>query len=218
MNDLPADWLDRLRRMDRSPTALAERKLFQELNPDLAHTPILSQPPSKPRPASVLIPILNRSEGPTILFTVRAPTMPSHAGQISLPGGGPKPPDATPVDTALREASEEVGLSAAHVEVVAQFAPHHGGLGYRVTPVVGWVADVPDLIACDREVSAMFEVPLLHILNREQHIVETRNAAGTDYQMYAVPYDTGEEVHHIWGLTAGILHTLALAFEEEADG
>ncbi|RFB03973.1 CoA pyrophosphatase [Parvularcula marina] len=203
---------DRLLALGRTAAGQAERPLFHELNPDRDYSPILKSPPQNPRPASVLIPVLNRPQGHTVLFTVRSPTMPSHAGQISFPGGGPKDGDQGPVETALREASEEVGLPADAVEVASVFGEHHGGLGYRVTPVVGIVRTPPEIRICTREVDEAFEVPLSFLTDLGNHIVIDKAFRGIDYRMYAIPYDDAGTERHIWGLTAGILHTLALAW------
>ena len=203
---------DRLRGLRFTAAGRAERPLFRELNPSMEHSPILKAAPQKPRPASVLIPILSRGESHTVLLTVRAPTMPSHAGEISFPGGGPRKGDVTPVDTALREAHEEVGISRDHIDVMSQFGPHHGGLGYIVTPVVGLVNEPPEIRPCAREVSEAFEVPLDHFLNLDNHVVVDRRFGEIDYKMFAVPYGGGENRRFIWGLTAGILHTFAMAW------
>ncbi|MEM6914308.1 MAG: hypothetical protein AAF511_10065, partial [Pseudomonadota bacterium] len=82
-------WQDQITQGLAMPEAKRERFLFQELNPQLAHAPILTTPPKAPRPAAVLIGVRGGAD-PTVVLTVRAPTMPSHAGQISLPGGTPK--------------------------------------------------------------------------------------------------------------------------------
>ena len=206
------DWRDQLRDIGSSAAAQIDRNLFKDLNPDQDHSPILASPPTTPRPASVLIPVVDRQAGPTILMTVRTPTMPSHAGQISFPGGGPKGGDQTPIDTALREAHEEVGINPDWVTVTAKLGVHFGGLGYAVTPVVGLVAPAGHLRRCEREVDEIFEVPLDHFLKLDNHIVERRTFREQPYRMFAVPYHDDGENRHIWGLTAGILHTFAHAY------
>lgn len=211
MNDL----LAQLRAAPGRAAALSDRKLFEALNPEMSHAPILDAPPERYRPASVLIPVIDRDD-PTVLFTVRTPTMPSHAGQISFPGGGPKPGDDGPVGTALRETREEVGIDADHVEVLGSLGVHFGGMGYAVTPVIGLVHTDADCVPCPREVAEVFEVPLAHLADRAAHVIEQRTFSGTDYAMYAVPsVDTQGRQRHVWGLTAGILETFARAMNDD---
>ena len=198
------NWQRRLVTAMKHQEAMRERQLFAELNPGLAHSPIMKQAPTNPKPAAVLIPIIDRREGPSVLFTLRTPDMPSHPGQISFPGGGIKPPDDGPVTTALRETQEEVGIPSGAVEVVGQFGVHFGGLGYAVTPVVGIIHPDQSFDPCPREVAEIFEVPLEFLLDPTNHIVEDRTYKGVDYKMFAVPYQNWR----IWGLTAGIIHTL----------
>ncbi len=193
-----------------TPDASRERHLFKELNPGLAHSPILKKEPPKPKPAAVLIPIIDRDTGPTVLFTLRTPDMPSHPGQISFPGGGLKETDNGSVATALRETEEEVGIDRNDVEVLGQFGVHFGGLGYAVTPVVGVIHPDQSFDPCPREVAEIFEVPLAFLANPENHVVEDRQFEGTDYKMFAVPYMKWR----IWGLTAGIIHTLTNILHE----
>lgn len=210
-------WRDPLRALPQRQASGVERFLFKELNPTADRSAILLNKDAPPRTAAVLVPILPRGTdggGPSVLFTVRAKTMPSHAGEISFPGGGAQPSDGTLVNTALRETSEEVGVPAQAVEVVGTFGVHHGGRGFAVTPVVGIIDPGAKIVPCDREVAEVFDVPLAHLADPANHIVETRTLAGFSYQMFAVPYDDGRTVRHIWGLTAGILDTFAKAYND----
>ncbi|MGV6820249.1 MAG: NUDIX hydrolase [Parvularcula sp.] len=197
--------------------ALQERHLFFELNPDIPYPPILKEPVREAKPASVLIPIRMHPQGPAIVMTVRPATMPSHPGEICFPGGGPKAEDRTPVDTALREAEEELGIPKAEMDVVGTLGPHFGGLGFVVTPVVGLIrSDVP-ICPCEREVDDVFEVPLSAARARTRHIIETRHRNNIDYRMFAFPFHEGTPPRHIWGLTAGILDTLSRALNGTED-
>lgn len=208
---------DRLFELGSTMAARRSRMLFRELNPGLDYPPILDSPPKRLRPASVLIPILQREEGYRVLFTVRSPTMPSHAGEISFPGGGPREEDSDEEATALREAHEEVGIAPDHVTVTARFGPHIGGLGYSVTPVVGLVRRPPEVKPCTREVAEAFEVPLDHLLELDNYKVIDRTIRDVSYRMTAVPYqDEAGREWFIWGLTAGIVHTLALAWHDRS--
>ncbi|MBI1394070.1 MAG: CoA pyrophosphatase [Alphaproteobacteria bacterium] len=187
-------------------TAQRVRSLFAEINPHLVGDALFESRWSDVRKdAAVLVPIIPRREGATVLLTVRSSDMPSHAGQISFPGGRTHPEDATPVDTALRETEEEVGIPRHAVDVVGALGVHQGGLGYSVTPVVGIVDPTVRFALCDREVAEAFEVPLDFVADLSNHVTERRSHKGVDYNMFAAPYGR----YHIWGLTAGILRTLA---------
>lgn len=140
-----------------------------------------------------------------MLLTVRSSDMPSHAGQISFPGGKAHPEDQDRIATALREANEEVNISPSFVQVVGTLGVHEGGLGFAVTPVVGIVDPAAPIRACPREVAEIFETPLSWLADLANHKVEDREHEGIKYKMFAAPYGR----FHIWGLTAGILRTLA---------
>ena len=215
MSGRPQDWREALRAAPRRAAARAERDLFRVLNPGMSHAPIMKQRPRTYRPASVLIPVIDRPHGPTVLLTVRTDGMPSHAGQIGLPGGGPKPGEDA-VDAALREAWEEVGIAPGHVEVTGTLGVHLGGLGFAVTPVIGLVHTDADMQPCPREVAEMFEVPLSVVTDRARHLVVPKTFSGTPYRMYAMPYteEDGRE-RDVWGLTAGILETFCRAYRDD---
>lgn len=206
-----ADWRTRLRTSFEVPLARRERRLFDELNPGLDHSPILDRQVRTPRPASVLIGIRDNDD-PSVVMTLRSPTMPSHAGQISLPGGTPKDEDDGAVGTALRETHEEVGIAPDALEVLGHYGPHYGGLGYVVTPVVALIDPAATILPEPREVSEAFEVPLRTLMDPANHVIEKRHFRDVPYNMYAVPsYDTDGSLRNIWGLTAGILRTLSEA-------
>jgi 8-oxo-dGTP pyrophosphatase MutT (NUDIX family) len=158
----------------------------------------------KPAAASVLVPLVDRPEGLTVLLTVRSAGLKHHAGQISLPGGRLEATDTGAVAAALRETEEEIGLQRRFVEVIGYLPDHLVISGYRVTPVVGFVTPGFELTLDAREVVGAFEVPLTHVLNPANHGLRERSAGTETFQVYDIPY--GE--HRIWGATAGILMTL----------
>jgi 8-oxo-dGTP pyrophosphatase MutT (NUDIX family) len=153
------------------------------------------------RPASVLIPIIEREPGLTVLFTRRTDHLQAHAGQISFPGGGAEASDESPVATALRETEEEIGLPAHHVEVLGRLAEHPTVTGYRVTPVVGLVRPPFELRLDKYEVAEIFEVPLAFLLDPGNHRRDRMVREGSVHEFDAVPYGP----HYIWGATAAML-------------
>lgn len=155
-------------------------------------------------PAAVLIPIVVRASGMTVLLTQRTAHLRDHAGQVSFPGGRCESCDATAVDTALREAHEEVGVAPAQVEVLGHLPDYVTGTGFRVTPVVGLVHPPLNLRLDDFEVADVFEPPLeflLDVANHQRHRIEVRGALR---EYWAVPWND----RYIWGATAGMLVSL----------
>jgi len=183
---------------------LPAREPFRELNPHLVDTPEFENRNTARKPASVLIPILDRAE-PTILLTVRSPRTPTHAGQVSLPGGRVQAGDRDRAHTALRETEEEVGIPQADVRVIGDLGDHFGGLGYCVTPYVGVVNAAAPLIACPREVAEIFEVPLNFVLDLDNHGFTEKDHNGHRLKHFALQY----RHYNIWGLTGGILRSFA---------
>ncbi|MDE0172089.1 MAG: CoA pyrophosphatase [Defluviicoccus sp.] len=155
-------------------------------------------------PAAVLVPIVERGDAPTVLFTRRTDHLKSHSGQISFPGGRMEERDATPEATALRETREEVGLSEGDIEVLGRLAVRETGTGYRVVPVVGMLAPPLSLVPDENEVAEIFEVPLDFLIDPANRRFETRVRGNVERQFYAIPY----EEYFIWGLTARILVNL----------
>ncbi|HLS84867.1 MAG TPA: CoA pyrophosphatase [Burkholderiales bacterium] len=152
-------------------------------------------------PAAVLVPIVTRAEGFTVLFTRRTIHLKAHAGQVSFPGGRVEPGDASPEFTALRETQEEIGLAPERVEVLARLPDYHTRTGYRVAPVVGLVAPPLELAPDPREVEEVFEVPLAFLLDTRNHRRRTREFQGQTVGFYEMPYGS----HYIWGATAGMI-------------
>jgi len=151
--------------------------------------------------AAVLVPLVNRSEGLTVLLTQRSADLPDHPGQISFPGGRVEPEDRDARIAALREAEEEIGLPRDRVSLLGQLSEYETVTGYRVTPVVGWV-EPPFVVKPDPvEVADVFEVPLAFLMepaNQQRHF---RMLGDMRRDYYAIPY--GER--YIWGATAAML-------------
>jgi 8-oxo-dGTP pyrophosphatase MutT (NUDIX family) len=153
-------------------------------------------------PAAVLVPLIERSDGYTVLLTQRTAHLEHHAGQISFPGGRAEEGDASPVETALREAEEEIGLQRRHVVEIAGFLDLYQTVtGFLVTPVVGLVTPPFDLRLDAFEVAEAFEVPLEFILDPRHHEHRSMSYKGQQRRYYVIPY----EDRFIWGATAAML-------------
>ncbi|HUP98617.1 MAG TPA: CoA pyrophosphatase [Usitatibacter sp.] len=155
------------------------------------------------KPAAVLLLVVNHPGEPTVVFTQRTAHLSAHAGQIALPGGSCDEEDCTPERTALREAEEELGISADCVEILGMLPEYRTSTGFAVTPVVGW-AEPPMTYRPDpHEVADVFEVPLAFLLDEKNHRYESAFYKGRMRHYWAMPY--GERF--IWGATAGMLVT-----------
>jgi len=162
--------------------------------------------PSILRPAAVLVPLVLRRDGVKVALTLRQPHLSEHAGQVSFPGGRIDPTDVTAAAAALREAQEEIGLEAKYVESIGWLDPHVTITGYRVAPLVGFVA--PDVVwqPSAGEVAEVFEVPITFFLNPAScRIAEGRLPSEEPRRYYIYNY----EHRNIWGATAAMLVNLA---------
>ena len=153
------------------------------------------------RPAAVLVPVIRRETGLTVLFTQRTDHLHDHAGQISFPGGRAEAHDASPAATALRETFEEIGLPDTQVELLGALHAYTTVTGYHVTPVVGLVYPPLQLRLDEFEVAEAFEVPLAFFLDPGNHQRNTLQYQGRTRHYYAMPF----ERRYIWGATAGML-------------
>lgn len=159
----------------------------------------------KTRPAGVLVALVDRPEGLQVLLTRRTDHLHHHAGQISFPGGRKEDSDATLVDTALREANEEIGLDSRLVTILGQLPQYVTLTRFAITPVVGVIAPPFDLRADPFEVADIFEVPLAYLADTTKHERHFREENGVRRGFYAIPYND----RFIWGATAGILVNFA---------
>jgi len=157
-----------------------------------------------PRPAAVLIGLVERETGVNVLLTRRSDTLRSHTGQVALPGGR-QDEGEQPWETALREAHEEVGLEPRFVNLIGLSTPYETGSGYLITPVVGFIRAGFSLTPNPDEVADIFETPfgfLMDPANYEER--EGRTPSGETRRFYATTHDE----RYIWGATAGILRAL----------
>ncbi len=168
---------------------------------------------ARSRSAAVLVPLIDRPAGMTVLLTQRTEHLTDHAGQISFPGGRTEPHDRDAVETALRETEEEIGLARAQIEVVGCLDTCMTGTGFSVVPVVG-VIDAPFEIAAltldSFEVAEAFEVPLDFVLDPSNHERRMAVRRGERREFYVLPF----EDRYIWGATARMLVNLHEVLQE----
>jgi 8-oxo-dGTP pyrophosphatase MutT (NUDIX family) len=155
------------------------------------------------RPAAVLIPVVDHPQ-PTVLLTQRSAHLNDHAGQISFPGGKIDAADASPLDAALREAEEEIGLGREFVDPIGYLDLYGTGFGFRILPTVARVRPGFKLRINHSEVDDAFEVPLAFLMDPANHQVHSKEFRGMERSYYAMPF----EERYIWGATAGILRVL----------
>jgi 8-oxo-dGTP pyrophosphatase MutT (NUDIX family) len=193
------DWVRRhLDPLESYQTERPHRSDF-DLNPEMA-------PADGPDlvPAAVLVPLVEREKGLSVLLTRRADTLRRHTGQVALPGGRIDPGE-TPWEAALREAEEEIGLARDHVELAGLSTRYRTGTGYLITPVVGFVTPPIALSPNPQEVAEIFETPFRFLMDPANH--ERRyydQPTGERRYFYAMTHE--ERV--IWGATAGVLRAL----------
>ncbi len=158
------------------------------------------------RPSAVLVALFEVDGDTRLVLTKRPDTMPSHQGQIAFPGGKQDPAlDADLVDTALREAEEEIALGREHVDVIGRL----DGVGtmasqFVITPFVGLLDAPVEFVAHPREVVSVFDVAVRELLGADVFRRErwTLGGAPRDMDFYELPGET------VWGATARMLTNL----------
>ncbi|HTH94887.1 MAG TPA: CoA pyrophosphatase [Rhodocyclaceae bacterium] len=155
-------------------------------------------------PAAVLIPLVLREDGMTVLLTERAKHLKDHAGQVSFPGGRCEPEDLSPIHAAIREANEEVGLLPQQIEVIGSLPVYDTGTGFEVVPVLALVQPPLEIALDDFEVDSVFEVPLSFVFDQANHQRHRIEARGQLRDFWALTWDG----HYIWGATAAMLVSL----------
>jgi len=164
----------------------------------------MKRPDDTPISAAVLVALIERPAGPAIIFTRRTMTVATHKGQISFPGGTAEPGDTSPIDTAQREAREEIGLDPAHVQFIEYLPQVFTHTGFVVTPVLARIETAPEYALQHDEVEQVFEVPLAYL--RAAGTLEIRETLFGDTAFTDYRFTTDEGV--IWGMTGRILYEL----------
>lgn len=154
--------------------------------------------------AAVLIAITDRAQ-PGLILTQRPETMRRHPGQVAFPGGRIDPEDANAIEAALREAEEEVALPRAKVHIIEALPVYRTITGFEITPVIGLIPPDLPLVPHDREVAAVFEVPLAFLLDPANRIEQRVMVEGTERRYFEIMW--GER--RIWGATAAMLANLS---------
>lgn len=174
--------------------------------PELLAEPRFSH--REPVHASVLVPLVRRDTGLTVLLTERTIHLSSHSGQVAFPGGKADPEDSDAIDTALREAEEEIGLERRFVHVLGTLPIYTTGSAFLVTPVVALVDVAHTVTPSPHEVADVFEVPLSFLMSPANHRHHAVEWAGARREWLSMPYQDGAVERFVWGATAGILRNL----------
>jgi 8-oxo-dGTP pyrophosphatase MutT (NUDIX family) len=156
--------------------------------------------------AAVLVPLVTRDHGLSVILTKRGNHLPTHAGQIAFPGGRCEDSDVDVGATALREAHEEIGLDPSLVTLIGVSDAYETVTRFAVTPVVGLVDPAASLTPDPSEVDEIFEVPLAFLMDPANHVPQERTYEGIIRRFYAMPYGD----YYVWGATAGMLRALYL--------
>jgi 8-oxo-dGTP pyrophosphatase MutT (NUDIX family) len=157
------------------------------------------------RPAAVLVALLEDPTGPQVILTRRSAALRHHPGQIAFPGGKVDPGDDGAEGAALREAQEEIGLDPGNVEILGCLPAHETVTGFTVTPVLARIREPFAWRPEAGEVDEVFAVPLAHVADPVNYLVEGRIWRGSLRRYYVVPWGP----YYIWGATARILRRLA---------
>jgi 8-oxo-dGTP pyrophosphatase MutT (NUDIX family) len=155
--------------------------------------------------AAVLIPLIPRDDDIHVLLTQRSAHLKDHPSQISFPGGRVEGGDQDRVETALREAEEEIGLTREHVTILGSLPDYDMPSGFRISPVIGWIEPPFELKLDPIEVESAFEVPLSYLIDPANHEYRRYEFNGRSRDYLAMPY----EGRYIWGATAGMLQRLS---------
>lgn len=173
---------------------------------DLNRSVAVPDPVGSPgmRNAAVLVPLVDRVDGVSVLLTRRADHLSSHAGQVSFPGGRVEEEDETHEHAALRETWEEIGIEEGYISPIGRLDPYVTGTNFCIHPIVAVVREGFDLVIDAGEVAEVFEVPFEFLMDPTNHRKKKAMWQGIERRYYEMPYGR----HYIWGATAGMLVNL----------
>lgn len=193
------DWI--ARHLDPLEDGLPANGAFMS---DHGLEPLAGEPLADLTPAAVLVGLIERDAGLSVLLTRRSDSLRRHTGQVAFPGGRIDPGE-TVWEAALRETQEEVGLHPAYISLVGLSTPYRTGTGYLITPVVGFIAEGFTLAPNPAEVADVFETPFGFLMDPANHEErEHEMPTGDRRRFYAMTH----EDRLIWGATAGMLRAL----------
>ena len=189
------------------------REVYESFSPVDVQTgerrPRVPPPGADSRRAAVLVPVLLEPEGGRLVYTVRRDHLSDHAGQISFPGGGMEPDDGSLLNTALREAEEEIDLSPDLVEVIGELEEMYiPPSNFRVSPFVGLLPPEAELVMAPDEVEAIFTVSLDELMSPETFRKVLWAREGRDYEVPVFAVKDPNARRNIWGATAAITASL----------
>lgn len=171
-----------------------------------SQTPQANVGKSTLKQAAVLVPLFEKNQQLHILFTLRASHLKHHAGQVSFPGGKVEPTDTNLTATALREAEEEIGLSADNCQILGKLNSYQTKTGFQVHPIVALINHPSNFNIDENEVAEVFSVPLSFIINKNNHFTVLSHINGRQHPVTFMPY----QHYNIWGATAAMLKDLAM--------
>lgn len=158
-----------------------------------------------PRRAAVLVPLVWRENTLKVVLTLRTSHLRSHAGQISFPGGSADEGDENLVQTALREANEEIGIGANFINPIGCGENYYTGSNFLITPIVALVDESAEYIRDANEVEKIFELPFEFLIDRENQKVHSAIFQGATRKYIAIEC----EGYRVWGVTAALLRGLS---------
>ncbi len=153
--------------------------------------------------AGVLMLLFQKNGEMHVLLTKRTSDVEHHKGQVSFPGGSVDTGDKDIIETALREAREEIGLNSGQAEILGLFDDVWTPSGFAITPVVGYLEKLPVLSPSREEVEEILEVPVSFFLDDRNVRVKTLERNGKKVEVYFYTYGKTE----IWGATAAMLRS-----------
>jgi 8-oxo-dGTP pyrophosphatase MutT (NUDIX family) len=158
--------------------------------------------------SAVLVPITFENNSANIILTYRSAKLKDHAGQISFPGGRIDKKDLSPIDTAIRETKEEIGIEKKYINILGNLDNYVTGTGFQILPIIANVIGGHDISINSKEVESVFKLPMSILMNKKNHDIQEKlyynGEISYHYNFNVINYEN----HFIWGATASILLNL----------